>query len=165
MSLGRSGSRCKPRLWRVSTQASPLARFSVSGLPPTSRRDSKRLLRPFLSHLKGISEATRRGHCGSKAPARSDCAIKQIAHARCRRGVSEKSRPVGSPPTGRGAESTDPGVRCCLLMILQPNHHMSAPSQPKPRGGSRRSSSATSGRQSRSGASIGNLELLFRFPA
>jgi hypothetical protein len=43
---GNCGSRC-PGM----TQASPLARFGPSGLPP-GRRDSKRLLRPFLSHRR-----------------------------------------------------------------------------------------------------------------
>ena len=89
------------RAQRIPVQASTLASVELGRVhwrdlaspgSPTSRRDSKQLLRPFLSHLKGISEATRRGHCGSKAPARSDCAIKQIAHARCRRGVSEKTQ-------------------------------------------------------------------------
>ena len=97
------------RAWRIPVQASTLGEFHWRDLASPGY---PRLPTAISGHLRCNPT-----HCGSKAPARSGCDIEQIAHASCRRGVSEKSRPIGVAPDGSGCRmrALIQGVRCCLL--------------------------------------------------
>jgi hypothetical protein len=95
-------------------------------------------------------------------------------------GRTLKAKRIGADPDSASQSKSSSRRAAAILLVFAPtsNRKSATPTSPSSkamtranmalasyRRGSQRSSSATSGRRSRSGASIGNSELLFRFPA